>query len=175
MYGYQANQNRTARLYHHDQVCECWGKSLWSNVYKYSLISHFNSSFLISFDFGFYFNSNLRLQKQTNLLLLLLLLYLFFHLPKCNSQESSSSSSLPSSLLWQSPADLAVLRVAPTPHHRSKDASRTRPWHAAIPKEWVALLVLVVCLVALVSVRSYMGPVLAWRGGRCEANEIGVE
>ena len=138
LYDYQTNQDRTARLYHHDQVCECWRKSLWSNVYKYSLISRFNSSLLISFDFSFYFNSNLRLQKQTTLLLLLLLLLLFFQLSKCNSQESSSSSSRPSSPLSQSPALTAHRREAhrreapPPPPLPLPHALAARAKHAAM-------------------------------------------
>lgn len=127
LYDYQTNQDRTARLYHHDQACECWRKSLWSNVYKYSLISRFNSSLLISFDFSFYFNSNLRLQKQTNLLLLLLLLllHLFFQLSKCNSPESSSSSSQLSSPLSQSPPR--------NTHHRREAAPLKCAPRAALP------------------------------------------
>lgn len=157
-YDYQTNQDRTARLYHHDQVCRCWRESLWSNVYKYSLISRFNSSLLISFDFSFYFNSNLHLQKQTNPLLLLLLLHLFFHLSKCNSQESSSSSSQLSSPLSQSPTI-----PPPQPREAATHAARSAvAVHAAIrllrAEDYLALA-LITCFLALVS--SYFILVLA--------------
>lgn len=159
LYDYQTNQDRTARLYHHDQVCECWRKSLWSNVYKYSLISRFNSSFFISFDFSFYFNSNLRLQKQTNLLLLLLLLllHLFFQLSKCNSPESSSFSSQLSSPLSQSQATPAMTKATPA-HPHAAPGPRTCTAAAAppTPRAWDFLaLPLVAFLIALV--RSSLG------------------
>ncbi|CUS07929.1 unnamed protein product, partial [Tuber aestivum] len=80
-----------------------------------------------SFDFNFNFNCNLHFQKSESIYSYYypLLLQLLFYLPKCNSLESSSSSSLPSSLLLRSRVALRVVAAGV--------ATRVRLLRAAAP------------------------------------------